>query len=37
MVRVTGDIIALSPPVIISKDQIDELMDLIRGVLNELD
>jgi beta-alanine--pyruvate transaminase len=37
MVRVTGDIIALSPPFIISKDQIDELMDLIRGVLNELD
>jgi len=37
MVRVTGDIIALSPPFIISKDQIDELLDLVRGVLNDLD
>ncbi|MDF1719715.1 MAG: aspartate aminotransferase family protein [Minwuia sp.] len=37
MVRVTGDIIALSPPFIISKEQIDELMDLVRDVVNELD
>ena len=37
MVRVTGDIIALSPPFIISRDQIDELLDLVRGVLNDLD
>lgn len=37
MVRVTGDIIALSPPFIISKDQIDELIDLVRDVVNELD
>ena len=37
MVRVTGDIIALSPPFIISKDQIDELMALLREVFNEID
>lgn len=37
MVRVTGDIIALSPPFIISRDQIDELVDLVRDVVNELD
>lgn len=37
MVRVTGDIIALSPPFIISKEQIDELLDLVRDVLNDLD
>ncbi|WP_416898174.1 MAG: aspartate aminotransferase family protein [Minwuia sp.] len=37
MVRVTGDIIALSPPFIISKDQIDELMGLVREVLSEID
>ena len=37
MVRVTGDIIALSPPFIISRDQIDELLDLVRDVLNDLD
>ncbi len=37
MVRVTGDIIALSPPFIISKDQIDELVDLVRDVVNEID
>jgi beta-alanine--pyruvate transaminase len=37
MVRVSGDIIALSPPFIISKDQIDELIGLLREVFNEID
>jgi beta-alanine--pyruvate transaminase len=32
-VRVTGDTIALSPPLIISKAQIDELVDHVRGAL----
>jgi len=37
MIRVTGDIIALSPPLIIKKEQIDELMDIIRSVLETID
>ena len=37
MTRVTEDIIALSPPLIISKPQIDELVGTIAGVLRKLD
>ena len=33
LIRTTGDIIALSPPLIISKDEIDQLFDILRGVL----
>jgi len=35
MVRYTGDIIAVSPPLIIEPAQITELFDRIRSVLNE--
>ncbi|MGB0958927.1 MAG: aspartate aminotransferase family protein [Halocynthiibacter sp.] len=34
MVRVTADIIALSPPFIITKEEIDQLVDTIRAALN---
>ncbi|QKV17548.1 aspartate aminotransferase family protein [Oricola thermophila] len=37
MIRTTGDIIALSPPLIIEKSQIDELFDTLRGVLNSIE
>ncbi|HSO46973.1 MAG TPA: aminotransferase class III-fold pyridoxal phosphate-dependent enzyme, partial [Rhizobiaceae bacterium] len=37
LVRTTGDIIALSPPLIIEKAQIDELIDTLRQVLNEVE
>ncbi len=37
LIRTTGDIIALSPPLIISKEQIDEIIDTLRTVLNEVD
>lgn len=37
LIRTTGDIIALSPPLIIAKSQIDEIVDGIRQVLNEID
>ena len=37
LIRVTGDIIALSPPLIIDKPQIDQIFETIRDVLNELD
>jgi beta-alanine--pyruvate transaminase len=37
LVRVTGDIIALSPPLIISKAQIDEIVGTIGDVLKALD
>ena len=33
MIRVTGDIIALSPPLIITKGQIDELIDHVRDTI----
>jgi beta-alanine--pyruvate transaminase len=33
LIRTTGDIIALSPPLIIEKRQIDELFDKLRDVL----
>jgi beta-alanine--pyruvate transaminase len=37
LVRVTGDIIALSPPLIIEKAQIDQLFSIIADVLKVLD
>jgi beta-alanine--pyruvate transaminase len=37
MVRTTGDTIALSPPLIIEKKQIDFLFDTLRGILQTLD
>ncbi|MGN6549463.1 MAG: aspartate aminotransferase family protein [Pararhizobium sp.] len=37
LIRTTGDIIALSPPLIIEKHHIDELMGTIRDVLTEIE
>ncbi len=37
LIRTTGDIIALSPPLIIEKNQIDELIDGVRDILKALD
>ena len=37
LIRTTGDIIALSPPLIVEKGQIDEIVDCIRTVLGEVD
>ena len=37
LIRTTGDIIALSPPLIITKGQIDELIDHVREVLRLVD
>jgi beta-alanine--pyruvate transaminase len=36
MIRTTGDIIAMSPPLIISEAQIDELVGTLRAVLTKL-
>ena len=36
LIRTTGDIIALSPPLIISKDQIDFLFDTLSAVIKKL-
>jgi beta-alanine--pyruvate transaminase len=36
MTRVTGDTIALSPPLIISKEQIDEVVGTLDSVLREI-
>jgi beta-alanine--pyruvate transaminase len=33
MIRITGDTIALSPPLIVTKAQIDEIMEKVRGVI----
>jgi beta-alanine--pyruvate transaminase len=35
LIRTTGDIIALSPPLVISKPQIDELVGTLAAVLRE--
>jgi len=37
LIRTTGDIIALSPPLIIEKSDIDFLFDTLRGILKTLD
>ena len=37
LIRTTGDIIALSPPLIVEKGQIDEIIDCIRDVLQTID
>lgn len=37
LIRTTGDIIAMSPPLIVSKGQIDEIVGKIRDILNEID
>jgi beta-alanine--pyruvate transaminase len=36
LIRVTGDIIALSPPLIITKPQIDQLIDRLSQVLQQV-
>ncbi|MCW9035618.1 MAG: aspartate aminotransferase family protein [Rhodospirillales bacterium] len=36
LIRTTGDIIALSPPLIIEEAQIDELMGIVREAINEV-
>lgn len=36
LIRTTGDIIAMSPPLIISEAEIDELIGTLRGVLGKL-
>ena len=36
MIRTTGDIIALSPPLIIQKSEIDVLFETLRGILKTL-
>ncbi len=35
--RITGDTIAWSPPLIVEKSHIDEMVDILRGVLSETD
>jgi beta-alanine--pyruvate transaminase len=37
LIRVTGDIIALSPPLIIEKKHIDELFGKLAAILKTLD
>lgn len=37
LIRTTGDIIALSPPLIIDKGQIDQIAETLREILNSLD
>ncbi|WP_127145341.1 aspartate aminotransferase family protein [Pelagibacterium montanilacus] len=37
LIRTTGDIIALSPPLIVEKTHIDQIVDTIRTVLGEVD
>lgn len=37
MIRVTGDIIAMSPPLIVEKSHIDQTIDILRQALLETD
>jgi beta-alanine--pyruvate transaminase len=37
LVRVTGETIALSPPLIIDKAQIDQIVSLLGETINETD
>ncbi len=37
LIRVTGDIIAFSPPLIVEKAQIDLIVDTLRAVLSKID
>ncbi|KAA9009349.1 aspartate aminotransferase family protein [Histidinibacterium aquaticum] len=37
LIRTTGDIIAMSPPLIIEKSHIDRIGEVLRGVLRDLD
>ncbi len=37
LIRTTGDIIALSPPLIVSEDQIHEISDTLANILKKLD
>jgi beta-alanine--pyruvate transaminase len=37
LIRVTGDIIALSPPLILEKPHIDQMVETIRSVLTKVD
>ncbi len=36
LIRVTGDILAFSPPLIIEKSQIDQITESVRAALNEI-
>ena len=36
LIRTTGDIVALSPPLIVQKGQIDQMVDVLGGVLKEV-
>jgi beta-alanine--pyruvate transaminase len=36
LIRTTGDIIALSPPLIIQKDHMEQMFEILAGVLREL-
>ena len=36
LIRVTGDILAFSPPLIIETNQIDQITDTVRAALNEI-
>ena len=36
MIRTTGDIIALSPPLIVQKSEIDVIIDTLKGILKTL-
>ena len=36
LMRTTGDTIAMSPPLIIQKSEIDQLIDTLRGILKTL-
>jgi beta-alanine--pyruvate transaminase len=36
LIRVTGDILAFSPPLIVEKSQIDQIVDTVRAALKQI-
>ncbi|SVB91945.1 uncharacterized protein METZ01_LOCUS244799 [marine metagenome] len=36
-VRTIGDIVVMSPPLIVSEDQVTEIFDIIRASIREVD
>ena len=37
MLRQSGDTVALAPPLIIEKTEIDRIIEILRNVINDLD
>jgi len=37
MIRVSGDVIAMSPPLILEKAHVDEMIEILRNVIKAIE